>query len=236
MDEAIWGKWSLTSMWRDVQRVGEAECVRNVKMDIFRRRDWWAKVSSDNMCLCTKSIRQPPSGELHSLLIPDAPWDTASVDFIVELPESNGKDAIMVVVDSVTKQSHFVSTVTTLSAARTAQLYLYHILLGDIPSCMYPFIYPSYHSHFTFITFICYCLAITLIWVVVSNHSFISLLLKPPCFASFLLLYLVFIDCSLSLESSSPLSLQVALTPSNLYAWLYLRIFKGVTSVRGLVV
>ena len=51
-------------------------------------------------------------------------------------------------------------------------------LLGDIPSCMYPFIYPSYHSHFTFI---CYCLAITLIWVVVSNHSFISLLLEPPC-------------------------------------------------------
>ena len=34
---------------------------------------------------------------------------------------------IMVVVNSVTKQSHFVSTVTTLSAARTAQLYLQHI-------------------------------------------------------------------------------------------------------------
>ena len=33
----------------------------------------------------------------------------------------------MVVVDSVTKQSHFVSTVTTLSAARTAQLYVRHI-------------------------------------------------------------------------------------------------------------
>src|SRR6202161_1858165 len=57
----------------------------------------------------------------------DAPWDTISVDFIVELPESNGKDAIMVVVDSVTKRSHLVSTVTTLSAARSAQLYLRHI-------------------------------------------------------------------------------------------------------------
>ena len=74
-----------------------------------------------------KSICQPPSGELHPLSIPDAPWDTASIDFITELPESNGKDAIMVVVDSVTKWSHFVSTVTTLSAARTAQLYLRHI-------------------------------------------------------------------------------------------------------------
>ena len=33
----------------------------------------------------------------------------------------------MVVVNSVTKQSHFVSTVTTLSAAGTIQLYLWHI-------------------------------------------------------------------------------------------------------------
>ena len=34
---------------------------------------------------------------------------------------------IMVVIDSVTKRSHFVSTVTTLTASRTAQLYLQHI-------------------------------------------------------------------------------------------------------------
>ena len=71
-------------------------------------------ISTCDMCLHTKSICQPPSGELHPLLIPDAPWDTASVDFIVELLESNGKDAIMVVVDSVTKQSHFVSMVLWL--------------------------------------------------------------------------------------------------------------------------
>ena len=84
-------------------------------------------VSTCDMCLWTKSIFQPPSGELHPLPILDTPWDTASVNFIVELPESNRKDAIMVVVDSVTKCSHFVSTVTTLTAARTTQLYLRHI-------------------------------------------------------------------------------------------------------------
>ena len=104
-------------------------------LDLVSRNYWWPQmsryiskyVSTCDMCLHTKSIRQPPSGELHPLPIPDAPWDTASVDFIVELPESNGKDAIMVVVDSVTKRGHFVSTVTTLSAAGTAQLYLHHI-------------------------------------------------------------------------------------------------------------
>ena len=61
------------------------------------------------------------------LPIPNAPWDTISVDFIVELPESEGKDAVMVVVDSITKCSHFVDMVTMLSAAGTAKLYVQHI-------------------------------------------------------------------------------------------------------------
>ena len=84
-------------------------------------------VSTCDMCLWTKSTHQLPTGKLHPFPIPDAPWDTISVNFIVELPESNKKDAIMVVVDSVTKQSHFLGTVTTLSAAGTTQLYLQHI-------------------------------------------------------------------------------------------------------------
>jgi hypothetical protein len=42
-------------------------------------------------------------GELTPLPIPEGHWDVASVDFIVELPESQGHDAIMVV-DSVGKQ------------------------------------------------------------------------------------------------------------------------------------
>jgi hypothetical protein len=60
-------------------------------------------ISTCDMCLHTKPSRNPLTGKLHLLPILDAPWDTISVDFIVELPESEGKDAIMVVVDFVTK-------------------------------------------------------------------------------------------------------------------------------------
>ena len=96
---------------------------------------WWPQmsryigkyVSTCDMCLQTKASRQPPSGKLHPLPIPDAPWDTISVDFIVELPELAGHNSIMVMVDSITKCAHFIDTVTTLSTARTAQLYLQHV-------------------------------------------------------------------------------------------------------------
>src|SRR3979490_1875104 len=47
-----------------------------------------------------------------------------SVDFIVELPCSNSYDAIMNVVDGVTKRAHFIATHTTITAAGAARLFL----------------------------------------------------------------------------------------------------------------
>jgi len=84
-------------------------------------------ISTCDMCLRTKSFQCPLTVELHPLPIPSAPWDTISVDLIVELPQSAGHDSIMVVVDSVTKCAHFVSTVTTISAAGAAHLFLNHV-------------------------------------------------------------------------------------------------------------
>jgi len=104
-------------------------------LELVSQNYWWPQilryvgryVSTCDMCLQTKSFRCPLTGELHPLPIPSAPWDTISVDFIVELPQSAGHDSIMVVVDSVTKHTHFVSTVTMISAARAAHLFLNHV-------------------------------------------------------------------------------------------------------------
>ena len=74
-----------------------------------------------------KPIRQLPVGELHPLPIPDSRCDTISVDFIVELPQSNGYDVVMTVVDSVSKRAHFVPTHTTVMAEGTARLFLHNI-------------------------------------------------------------------------------------------------------------
>jgi len=49
-------------------------------------------VSTCDLCLRTKPIRQAPVGELHPLRILDSRWDTLSVDFVVELPLSSRHD------------------------------------------------------------------------------------------------------------------------------------------------
>ena len=84
-------------------------------------------VSTCDLCLCTKAQRHFPIGELHPLPVPSAPWETISMDFIVELPESSGHNAMIVVVDSVTKRAHFAPTLTTITASGTACLFLQHV-------------------------------------------------------------------------------------------------------------
>ena len=53
------------------------------------------------------------------LSILDAQWDTLSIDFVVELPKSSGHDAVMMVVDAVSKRVHFIlmHTMVTVEGA-----------------------------------------------------------------------------------------------------------------------
>jgi len=59
-------------------------------------------------------------GELVPLPIPEHWWYTIGVNLIVELPESNGFNAVMNIVDSVSKRAHFVSTNTMVAALGAA--------------------------------------------------------------------------------------------------------------------
>jgi transposase InsO family protein len=104
-------------------------------LELVSRNYWWPHMSryigeytkTCDLCLRTKARRQPPLGELHPLPVPDVRWDTISVDFIVELPEAHGYDAVMNVVDSVSKRAHFIPTNTTITAAGAARLFLHHV-------------------------------------------------------------------------------------------------------------
>jgi len=73
-----------------------------------------------------------------------------SVDFVVELPSSSRHDAVMTVVDSVSKRVHFIPTHTTVTAEGAARLFLYQVWkLHSLPKCVISDRGPQFIARFT---------------------------------------------------------------------------------------
>ena len=81
------------------------------------------------------------------------------MDFVVGLPESDGFDAIWVVVDRLSKQRHFVPCTSTITAEGLVQLFLDHVFkLHGLPTSIISDRGPQFASHFW--THLCNCLGI----------------------------------------------------------------------------
>jgi len=84
------------------------------------------------------------------LQIPDSRWDMLSVDFVVELPLSSGHDAVMTVVDLVSKWAHFIPMHTTVTAEGAAWLFLHQVWkLHGLPKCVVSDRRPQFIAYFT---------------------------------------------------------------------------------------
>jgi transposase InsO family protein len=110
--------------------------------DLIRRQYWWPAMRLDiqeyirtcDSCQKNKSTNQKPAGLLSPLPIPEGPWHSVSIDFIVSLPKSSNKDAIMVVVDRLTKMTVIIPMRGDASAHTVAQLFVQHVArLHGIP-------------------------------------------------------------------------------------------------------
>jgi hypothetical protein len=82
-----------------------------------------------------KAEHRHPLGLLHPLPIPEKKWEVITMDFITGLPRTNKKhDSIMVVVDKLTKDAHFVPVNTTHTSANIAEIFMKEIArLHGIP-------------------------------------------------------------------------------------------------------
>ena len=65
-------------------------------------------VKNYDTCQRTKSNRHTPYGQLQPLEIPDKSSKSIAMDFITDLPELETNNAILVVIDRLTKMSHFI--------------------------------------------------------------------------------------------------------------------------------
>ena len=81
-------------------------------------------IRSCDECQHNKSPRHTKYGLLQPLELPYAAWTSISVDFITQLPESQGNTQIMVVVDRFTKMAHFIALETNATARDVADTFL----------------------------------------------------------------------------------------------------------------
>ena len=84
---------------------------------------WWPNMKADvveyvsacESCQRNKILTGKPAGPLQPLPIPEEPWISVGMDFIVGLPRTNSAphyDAILAFVDRLTKMTHLVPTTT----------------------------------------------------------------------------------------------------------------------------
>ena len=81
-------------------------------------------VQACDVCARIKAPRHKPYGLLRPLEIPERPWKSISMDFIVKLPRSHGYDSIWVVCDRLTCAAHFIPCNETINAPGLAWLFL----------------------------------------------------------------------------------------------------------------
>ena len=112
-------------------------------LQTLKRTYWWHGMTQQvrnfchtcHSCQRNKPFTQSPAGLLRPLPVPPRPWSSISMDLIVELPKTtDGHDAIVTVVDRLTKMVHFIPCTTTVTAQQLARLFLTHIFrLHGIP-------------------------------------------------------------------------------------------------------
>jgi hypothetical protein len=106
-------------------------------------------------CKRNKTPRHQPYGLLQPLPIPQAPWQSISMDSIVKLPKSKGFDSILVVVDRFTKMAHFIPykeqgfDAPNLASVYQEQIFRLHGLPRDIVSDRGPIFNSQFWREFT---------------------------------------------------------------------------------------
>ena len=139
-----------------VQRIMESEHDTKVAghmgqdkaIELIRRNFWWPKMNEriiDFVRSCpeyqqNKVSRHQPYGLSSPLELPYAPWQSIAMDFIKEVPASEGHDQLWVIIDRFTKMAHFLplrmeeKTAAGLAIIFAREVWKYQGLPADIVS------------------------------------------------------------------------------------------------------
>ncbi|XP_028096045.1 uncharacterized protein LOC114295956 [Camellia sinensis] len=109
----------------------------------LKRNFWWNNMKREiaqyvAQCLVCQQVKveyQRPAGKLQHLPIPEWKWEHITMDFVTGLPRTQGgNNAIWVIVDRLTKSTHFLAFKVGFSLEKFAKLYIKEIVkLHGIP-------------------------------------------------------------------------------------------------------
>jgi len=118
----------------DTQAVGHPCLART--LELVSRNFYWPGqrkyvhryVDHCDTCHRIKPIQHAPFRLLKPLELPHRPWNTISTDFITALPTSNGKNALWVIIDRLTKMGYFVACQDTMNPKDLADHFLRQVI------------------------------------------------------------------------------------------------------------
>ncbi|KAL0165965.1 hypothetical protein M9458_037809, partial [Cirrhinus mrigala] len=107
----------------------------NNTLSLLSERFWWPDMARDvrryvrgcKECAMSKSPRHLPAAKLHPLPIPNRPWSHLGVDFITDLPSSDGNTCILVIVDRFSKFCRLLPLKGLPTAMETAECLFNHV-------------------------------------------------------------------------------------------------------------
>ncbi|KAL0168962.1 hypothetical protein M9458_037184, partial [Cirrhinus mrigala] len=99
-------------------------------LHLLNNRYWWPTIRSDTInfiksCTACNTAKVPhrlPAGLLQPLPVPQRPWSHLAIDFVTDLPPSNGYTTILSVVDQFSKACRFIPLPKLPSALETAEV------------------------------------------------------------------------------------------------------------------
>jgi hypothetical protein len=106
---------------------GRAKTFELLSRDYYwsgMRKDVEKYIRNCHTCQRAKTPRHSPFGTLKPLPVPYQNWKEVSMDFVTGLPESNGFNAILVVVDRLSKMRHLIPCRDSTTSKDLAQIYL----------------------------------------------------------------------------------------------------------------
>ncbi|KAL0177569.1 hypothetical protein M9458_026463, partial [Cirrhinus mrigala] len=96
---------------------------------------WWPAMARDvrqyvqgcKECAMSKSPRHLPAGKLHPLPVPNRPWSHLGVDFMTDLPSSDGSTCFLVIIDRFSKFCRLIPQKGLPTALETAEILFNHV-------------------------------------------------------------------------------------------------------------